>query len=75
MIGIYIDMRFSKGNRYRRRLLSLEFIYKGVEAITVTLLPMTAIKWGNDVIWLQLAVKEANGVSVGSIAVRIYITE
>lgn len=47
-------MRFSKDNMYRRRLLPLEFIYKGVEAITVTLLPTTAIKWSNNVIWLQL---------------------
>ena len=39
----------------------LEFIYKGIEAIIALPLSMTAIRGDNDVIWLQLSVKEANG--------------
>lgn len=52
MVGIVADMWVNERSRYRRRLLPLEFIYKGMEEITVTPLPMTAIKWDNDVIWL-----------------------
>lgn len=50
MIGIDVDICFNEGNSYLKGQLPLDLIYKGIEAITVTLLPLTAIKWVSGMI-------------------------